>query len=168
MKTTKAKGFTLIELIVVIAIIGVLAAILVPTMLGYVTKSRCSSANANAKSFYNAINSALVDLDSEGVDTTSLNAADGNSLTGNLQTKVANYFSDYTKLSEYHYNITNGTCTAVTVKNGAYWGSYPNPTTVDAPAQGATGVSTQCKTQPSLTAAGAPAGGGNNNQPANP
>lgn len=155
MKTTKAKGFTLIELIVVIAIIGVLAAILVPTMLGYVTKSRCSSANANAKSFYNAINSALVDLDSEGQDTSTFDAADGASLTGDLATKVGNYFADYTKLTAYHYCIANGTCTAVTIQNGAYWGSYPNPTTVDTPGAGSTGVSTQCKQQPTLAQAGA-------------
>ena len=42
-------SITLIELIVVIAIIGVLAAILVPSMIGYVGKSKLQIATSNAK-----------------------------------------------------------------------------------------------------------------------
>ena len=48
----KMKAFTLIELIVAIAVIGVLSAILIPSIIGYVGKSKISSANANAKLAY--------------------------------------------------------------------------------------------------------------------
>ena len=57
----KAKGFTLVELVVVIAIIGVLAAILVPTMLNYVRKAKLKAANTNAKTAYNAVQEFFTD-----------------------------------------------------------------------------------------------------------
>ena len=65
-KLKAKKGFTLVELIVVIAIIGVLAAILVPTMLGYVTSSRVTSANSTASSLKNNIDTFLTNADTAG------------------------------------------------------------------------------------------------------
>ena len=66
MRKSNKKGFTLVELVVVIAIIGVLAAILVPTMMNYVKKARLKTANSNAKLVFTTINNKCADLVSDG------------------------------------------------------------------------------------------------------
>ena len=64
LKNTKRKnnkGFSLVELIVVIAIMAVLMAVLAPAMLRYVEKSRVQKDESAVSEVINAVNNALAE-----------------------------------------------------------------------------------------------------------
>ena len=90
------KGFTLIELIIVIAIMGALLAILIPSWMYYIQKSRLKTQNENAHVVFSAAQTILQDYRFKERNTT---ISDDQLLVGN-------------GIFELYWDANSGTTTA--------------------------------------------------------
>lgn len=122
MTKTNNKGFSLVELIIVVAIMAILIGVLAPQYIKYVEKSRVASDEQLAEQCYTAVQSALADEDYYSaiaatntvvLNTTGITVTGGTATTG-LQGAFAEYFGDITgkKLKSKKYTSFTITLTA--------------------------------------------------------
>ena len=83
MKRNNKKGFTIVELVIVIAVIAILSAVLIPTFGGIIDDANETSRDQEAK---NALTEAMIDATTEQL---------GSGLNG------------YIVINGYYYQVTN-------------------------------------------------------------
>ncbi|MDD3183935.1 MAG: prepilin-type N-terminal cleavage/methylation domain-containing protein [Anaerostipes sp.] len=106
-KKSDKNGFTLVELIVVLLILGILVALLVPALTGYIDRARASDATAKAKQVETAAKAANAEWYGLGQPGNSDNAYKTNMETlivENLDGEIGNLLS-FTKATDKTKNV---------------------------------------------------------------
>ncbi len=88
MKHTNKKGFTIVELVIVIAVIAILAAVLIPTFTNLIKKANISNDTAITKNLNTAAISAQADTFAQAIEA----AKEAGYLVAHLNAKANNVF----------------------------------------------------------------------------
>ena len=129
-KNKKNKGFTLVELIIVIAIIAILGIILAPQYIKYVDKSRWATDQNNAKTLLKEVQTAVVDVQEAGgalpstdvaitMDKTHDKVQGTDALTDDLKNSLTNADANWEDVKVTNKGKADGAKTTftITVKN---------------------------------------------------
>ena len=98
------KGFSLVELIIVIAIMAILAGALAPALIKYINKSRRSADISNAGTIRTACQTAMSDEDAMvaiGTGVTGASVSDLKSSYGAFSTEISSILGNSTITSKY-------------------------------------------------------------------
>lgn len=142
-KLKDKKGFTLVELIVVLVILAILAALLVPALTGYIDKANYEKVIATTRTVVMAAQTETSEaygkgtLPADDLSASELTATDMGKNIGKLaeilNTKGDGYVNGITS-AKVTVTVANGHVTTVEVKQGGYTCTYTKdsvPTTGD-------------------------------------
>ena len=134
LKENNKKGFTLVELIVVLVILAILAALLIPALTGYIDKAKNKSIVAETRQTVMAAQTLVDEKYAKadvGADTVKVGTAEGNITKAQIaelaevpEDNITSVTVTDGKVAELKYTKSGKTCTytagATTGTDGAY------------------------------------------------